>query len=124
YDRPQAGRYREFNQFGFEIFGEDEPVIDAQLIALIWTIHQKLKLKNISLQINSLGCPTCRERYKEDLVDYYIMQRERLCPDCKRRLKKNPLRLLDCKNESCLELMAGAPQIIDHLCESCNKHFQ
>ncbi len=124
YDRPQAGRYREFNQFGLEIFGATEPVIDAQLIALVWNMHQKLKLKDISLQINSLGCPTCRERYKKELVDYYIMERDQLCSDCRRRLKKNPLRLLDCKNENCLALGANAPQIIDHLCESCNQHFQ
>ncbi len=124
YDRPQQGRYRQFNQFGFEIFGETEPVIDAQLVTLVWNVYQKLKLKDISLQINSLGCPTCRERYKRELVDYYIMERDQLCPDCKRRLKKNPLRILDCKNENCLALSANAPQIIDRLCENCNQHFQ
>jgi len=124
YDRPQAGRYREFYQFGFEIFGEKQPIIDAQLITLVWNIHKKLKLKNISLQINSIGCPECRENYKKELVDYYILQKEKLCPDCKRRLRRNPLRLLDCKNEECLELGIGAPQIIDYLCDDCNSHFQ
>jgi histidyl-tRNA synthetase len=124
YDRPQAGRFREFYQFGMEIFGEGEPIIDAQLITLVWDIYQKLKLKNISLQINSIGCPTCRENYKKELVDYYIMLRGKLCDDCKRRLKKNPLRLLDCKNETCLELGTNAPQIVDYLCNDCHNHFQ
>ncbi len=124
YERPQAGRYRQSHQFGFEIFGDKHAIMDAQIITLLWSIHQKLKLKNISLQINSIGCRECREEFKKELVDYYIMQKDKLCSNCKRRIKKNPLRLLDCKEEECVELSHGAPQIIDHLCGDCNQHFQ
>jgi len=124
YDKPQQGRFREFHQFGAEVFGEEGSAIDAQIIYLAWKIFQKLGLKDVSIQINSIGCPTCRNKYKKLLTDYYDMKINKLCVDCKRRLEKNPMRLLDCKEEKCLQVAAGAPQIIDNLCDDCNTHFK
>jgi histidyl-tRNA synthetase len=124
YDKPQQGRYRQFHQFGAEILGEDSPAIDAHIIYLAWKIFQKIGIRNISIQINSIGCATCRTKYKKLLTDYYDMKINKLCPDCKRRLEKNPMRLLDCKEEKCMQVAAGAPQIIDNLCGDCNQHFK
>ncbi|MDD3190106.1 MAG: histidine--tRNA ligase [Candidatus Pacebacteria bacterium] len=124
YDKPQQGRFREFHQFGAEVFGEEGSAIDAQIIYLAWKIFQKLGLRDVSIQINSIGCPTCRNKYKKLLTDYYDMKINKLCVDCKRRLEKNPMRLLDCKEEKCLQVAAGAPQIIDNLCDDCNTHFK
>ena len=124
YDKPQQGRYREFHQFGAEVLGEDSPAIDAHVIYLAWKIFQKIGIKNVSIQINSIGCATCRAKYKKLLTDYYDMKINKLCPDCKRRLEKNPMRLLDCKDEKCMQVAAGAPQIIDNLCPECNTHFK
>lgn len=124
YDRPQTGRYREFHQFGFEIFGDHCPAVDSQIIYLAWKIFQKIGLKNITIQINSIGCEECRENYQNVLIDYYEMKINKLCMDCKRRLLKNPLRLLDCKEEKCMQVASTAPQIIDSLCKSCHDHFR
>lgn len=124
YDKPQQGRYREFHQFGAEVIGEDSPAIDAQIIYLAWKIFQKIGIKNVSIQINSIGCTTCRNKYKKLLTDYYDMKINKLCTDCKRRLEKNPMRLLDCKEDKCMQVGAGAPQIIDNLCPQCNDHFK
>lgn len=124
YDKPQQGRYREFHQFGAEVIGEDSPAIDAHVIYLAWKIFQKIGIKDISIQINSIGCATCRAKYKKLLTDYYDMKINKLCTDCKRRLEKNPMRLLDCKEEKCMQVAAGAPQIIDNLCPECNGHFK
>ncbi|MFA7171482.1 MAG: histidine--tRNA ligase [Candidatus Paceibacterota bacterium] len=124
YDKPQQGRYREFHQFGAEVIGEDSPAIDAHVIYLAWKIFQKIGIKDISIQINSIGCATCRAKYKKLLTDYYDMKINKLCIDCKRRLEKNPMRLLDCKEEKCMQVAAGAPQIIDNLCPECNGHFK
>ncbi len=124
YDKPQQGRYRQFTQFGAEILGEESPAVDAQIIYLAWKIFQKIGLKNVSVQINSIGCATCRAKYKKLLTDYYDMKLNKLCPDCKRRLEKNPMRLLDCKEEKCMQVAAGAPQIIDNLCNDCHDHFK
>ncbi|MDD3006511.1 MAG: histidine--tRNA ligase [Candidatus Pacebacteria bacterium] len=124
YDKPQQGRYREFHHFGAEVIGEDSPAIDAHVIYLAWKIFQKIGIKDISIQINSIGCATCRAKYKKLLTDYYDMKINKLCTDCKRRLEKNPMRLLDCKEEKCMQVAAGAPQIIDNLCPECNGHFK
>ena len=124
YERPQAGRYRQHHQFGFEIFGDECPAIDAQIIYLAWKIFQKIGIKNTTVQINSIGCAECRPAYKKLLTDYYEMKINKLCLDCKRRLDSNPLRLLDCKEEKCMQVASAAPQIIDHLCEECHDHFK
>ena len=122
YDRPQSGRYRQFNQFGFEALGDMHPVLDAQIVLMTYNFLQELGLK-VNIQINSIGCPLCRKEYKVQLVNYYKTQRADLCPDCKLRLTKNPLRLLDCKEEKCQAINEDAPQIVDWLCEECKNHF-
>jgi len=124
YEQPQMGRYREHHQFGIEVFGDKNPVIDAQVIYLAWKIFQKIGVKNISIQINSIGCEECRNNYKKLLVDYYEMKVSKLCADCKKRLVKNPMRLLDCKEDKCMQVSSSAPQIIDHLCGDCHDHFK
>jgi histidyl-tRNA synthetase len=124
YDRPQAGRAREHNQIDAEIIDEKDPVIDAQLIHMAWKIYQHLGLKNVSIKINSLGDRTCRPEYKDMLLEYYGSKKAKLCPDCRRRLKANPLRLLDCKEEKCQRVAHNAPQILDHLCDECHTHFK
>ncbi|MBW6440525.1 histidine--tRNA ligase [Patescibacteria group bacterium] len=124
YEKPQAGRYRQFYQFGFEIIGDNCPAIDAQVIYLAWKILQKSEINDTIIQLNSIGCSECRLAYKKMLVDYYEMKINKLCHDCKRRLDENPLRLLDCKEEKCTQVSFSAPQIIDHLCEPCHDHFK
>ena len=123
YERPQAGRYRQHWQFGFEALGSPDPAIDAEVIDLACSFYQSLGLKDLRLKLNSIGCPNCRAKYLESLRDFYSERRELLCPDCKRRLERNPLRLLDCKEESCLELGKQAPKIGDYLCQECRAHF-
>ncbi len=122
YDRPQAGRYRQFYQFGFEVVGEQNPVIDAQVMMLAFNFYAEINLP-VTLQVNSVGCGECHDEYRKVLVDYYRSRKNSLCEDCKRRLQKNPLRLLDCKQEDCQVLAQDAPQTVDHLCEECNEHF-
>ncbi|MFZ2970534.1 MAG: histidine--tRNA ligase [Minisyncoccia bacterium] len=124
YEKPQAGRYREFHQFGIETFGDRCPAVDAQIIYLAWKIFQRAGIKNIAIQINSIGCKECRTGYKNILTDYYEMKINKLCSDCRRRLVKNPLRLLDCKEEKCIQAAALAPQIVDCLCTDCHDHFK
>ncbi|MBI2587829.1 histidine--tRNA ligase [Candidatus Azambacteria bacterium] len=123
YEQPQAGRYRQFHQFGVEIIGEQDSASDAQTMQLFWVIFQELGIKKIHFEVNSLGCPQCRPKYRTELKEYYRPKTAKLCPDCRRRLKENPLRLLDCKNERCQELKANAPHLIDHLCQECHNHF-
>lgn len=122
YDKPQAGRYRQFWQFGFEILGEQDPVVDAQLIIISHRILKELGL-DIEVHINSVGDDKCRPGYLKVLKKYYQDKQKDLCPDCKVRLQKNPLRLLDCKNKKCQSLVADAPQLVDNLCETCKNHF-
>ena len=124
YDRPQAGRLRQFNQIGFEIIGSQDPVLDAQVIQVSWKIFQKLNIKNLSIQINSIGCAECRSDYIKQLNDYYKNKTRQLCAECKKRLKKNPLRLLDCKKTACIRLTSEAPQSVDNLCAVCHDHFK
>ena len=123
YEAPQSGRYREFNQFGVEIFGADSPVSDAEVICMVDDIFKFIKLQNVRLEINSIGCPKCRAEYQKALREYYKQYEEQLCNVCKERLEKNPMRLLDCKSEICHSFAEKAPIILDYLCEDCNKHF-
>lgn len=124
YEAPQSGRLREFNQFGVEVLGANKPVSDAEVIGLVDDILKRLGIKNISLEINSIGCPTCRAKYQEALKDYYSQYKEQLCGTCLDRLDRNPMRLLDCKSEICSGFAKGAPVILDYLCDDCNDHFE
>jgi len=124
YEHPQAGRHRQFWQFGFEVLGEKNPVIDTQVILIFYNILKELKFKNLILELNSIGDFQCRPYYKKILVNYFRSREASLCPDCRRRLRENPLRILDCKEEKCQPIKAQAPQLIDHLCEECHLHFK
>ena len=124
YDRPQAGRYREHNQIGAEVLGESDAHVDVELVALIWDLLAGLGLRNLELNVNSIGDRQCRPGYLRELVNYYRPRAEELCDDCKVRLERNPMRLLDCKKEHCHEIAEGAPRTIDHLCEECAGHFE
>lgn len=123
HENPQAGRYRELHQFGLEVLGgESDPVYDAQVIIATLRFFEELKLKNLTVQINSIGCRVCRPNYIRRLVDYY--KNKKVCKDCEQRLKTNPMRLLDCKNEICQPIKAGAPSILNSLCVNCRSHFK
>ncbi len=124
YERPQSGRYRQFWQFGFEIFGESNAVIDAQVIQITYNVLKELKLKNLVIEVNSIGDSNCRPYYKKLLSNYLKSRESSLCPDCKKRIKENVLRVLDCKQEKCQPIKAEAPQILDHLCDQCHTHFK
>ncbi len=123
YERPQAGRYREHHQFGVEALGDADPALDAEVIGIAWQLYVNLGLKRLALSLNSIGCSDCRPRYLESLKTYYTQHKDSLCPDCKRRLAKNTLRLLDCKNPACLAPTEQAPRSIDYLCPECADHF-
>lgn len=124
YERPQEGRYRELFQFGCEALGESDPIIDVQIIQMGWRIIHQLGIRNVSVSINSIGCPACRKSYRNLLVSYFESKKQKLCIDCRRRLEKNPLRILDCKEDKCVQVKMNAPQSIDHLCEECRVHFK
>jgi histidyl-tRNA synthetase len=123
YERPQAGRYRQHYQFGYEAIGDDDPALDAEVIDMAWQFFLSLGLQNLSLQLNSIGCKQCRPQYLAQLKDYYVNYTHKLCPDCKTRLTRNPLRLLDCKKPSCQQIANSAPRSIDYLCPPCDEHF-
>ena len=124
HENPQAGRYRQFHQFGFEVLGEKSPIIDAQIIQIFYRILKKLKFNDLIIEINSIGDSQCFPSYKKLLLSYLKRYQSALCLDCKRRLKESPLRVLDCKHLECQKIAKQAPQIIDHLCEECNEHFK
>ena len=123
YERPQAGRLREFHQFGVEIFGAEGADTDAEVIALADSLLKNLGLR-VKLHINSIGCPACRAAYNKALREYFSPHLEALCYDCKTRFEKNPLRLLDCKEEGCRKINAAAPTILEYLCPDCAAHFE
>jgi histidyl-tRNA synthetase len=123
YDRPQAGRYREHHQFGIEAIGDDDPAIDAEIIEMLWRLYEELGLTGLTLHLNSIGDPVCRPAYLDALRTYYADKLDRVCPDCRARYERNPLRLLDCKEERCQPIIAGAPAFTDHLCDACAEHF-
>ncbi|MCG8617462.1 MAG: histidine--tRNA ligase [Desulfobacterales bacterium] len=123
-ERPQKGRYRQFYQIDAEVFGVESAYIDSELIFLLNELFKRLGLTGLSAHINSLGCPECRPAYQQALLDFLGERKETLCTDCKRRIEKNPLRVLDCKVETCREALKGAPTTVDHLCEGCDDHFK
>jgi len=123
YEKPQAGRMREFHQFGIESYGSDSPALDAEIIAVASTIFKNLGLKNITLNINSIGCPKCRNTYNDALKAYFKEHLDALCPTCHERLDKNPMRIIDCKCPECKVVAAGAPSILDSICNECSEHF-
>ncbi|MEW9667254.1 histidine--tRNA ligase [Ammoniphilus sp. 3BR4] len=124
YERPQAGRMRQFTQFGVEAIGAHDPSIDAETIALAMRLYEELGIKGLKLELNSVGCTTCRPVHREHLIAHLAERRDELCGDCQSRLERNPLRILDCKNEKCKELTKEAPNITEHLCEECSPHFE
>jgi len=123
YERPQTGRYRQHHQFGLEALGEADPALDAEVIELAQRIFVSLGLSGFSIQLNSIGCRLCQPKYIEVLKHHYSGYEEQLCPDCKVRLSKSPLRLLDCKNAACQEIVKTAPQMTNYLCDECQAHF-
>lgn len=124
HERPQAGRLREFHQFGLEMAGSASPAADAEVISLAKTLLDRLELKNIRLFINSIGCPKCRAEYHKALRTYFEARKDELCETCQDRLVKNPMRILDCKSPICQEIGKDAPIILDYLCEECSSHFE
>lgn len=124
YDRPQAGRYREFHQFNVEAIGELDPMLDAEMVRLLWRFLTTLGLGGLSLQLNSIGCPRCRPGHLAALVRHYEQHLEEVCPDCQRRVRTNPMRVLDCKNAQCQPIIETAPKTVDFLCEECAGHFR
>lgn len=123
YEKPQAGRLREFHQFGVECFGAESPLADAEVIALAQQVFYELGVEGLTLEINSIGCPECRKAYHKALKEYFTAHLDALCDTCKGRLEKNPMRILDCKSPVCSEIAKDAPVILDYLCDDCRRHF-
>lgn len=123
YERPQAGRFRQHNQFGIEAIGDEDPLVDAEVIQLGWDMTMQLGLRNLKIVINSIGDNECRPAYLDALKAYYAERISKLCKDCHSRFERNPLRLLDCKEESCLPFIDGAPESVKYLCENCKDHW-
>ncbi len=123
-ERPQKGRYRQFNQIDVEVLGPDDPHTDAELILMLTYFLRRLGLKNLNIEINSLGCPQCRPAFRDAIVAFLRGSEERLCADCRRRIGTNPLRVFDCKVEQCGELVSLAPNMADFLCLACREHFE
>lgn len=123
YEKPQAGRLREFHQFGIECFGTASPLADAEMISLASRIFDELGIQELSLEINSIGCPTCRAEYHKALKEYFSSRKDELCPTCQDRLERNPMRILDCKSPVCSEIAKDAPVVTDYLCDECREHF-
>ena len=124
YEKPQAGRLREFHQFGCECFGTASPAADAELISLVNDIFAFLDVKNLKIQINSIGCPECRKNYHKALQEYFESKKDELCGTCLGRLERNPMRILDCKSPVCSEIAKDAPKVTDYLCDECDEHFK
>lgn len=124
YEKPQAGRLREFHQFGLEVYGTQSPVADAELICAAQSIFNRLQIGQLRLEINSIGCPECRANYHKALKAYFEQYKSELCDTCLSRLEKNPMRILDCKSPICSKIAEGAPKITDYLCDECEKHFE
>lgn len=124
YEKPQSGRLREFHQLGIEVFGSYDMLADAEVIALAEDFLKGLGIKSLELRINSIGCPTCRATYRQVLQNYFRPHLEELCETCKGRFDRNPMRIIDCKNESCKEIAKNAPLMLDHLCDECKNDFE
>ncbi len=124
YEKPQTGRLREFHQFGIEVFGTDSMLADAEVISLAVDFFEKLGVKDLELRINSIGCPKCREEYRIALRSFLADKYDQLCDTCKGRYERNPMRILDCKSETCQSLVAGAPRMLDYICDECRVAFE
>ncbi len=124
YERPQAGRFREFHQIGVECFGVAEPVVDAEILLLLRNLLNELGFQGLMIELNSLGCSECRPSYRESLMRFFSQGIGEFCQDCQRRFERNPLRLLDCKNPKCIEQRKDAPSILDFLCDNCERHLE
>lgn len=122
-ERPQKGRYRQFNQINVELLGADDPHYDAEVILMLSHFLKSVGVASTKLQVNSIGCAECRPPYRQSLVDFLEGRRDDLCEDCRRRMEKNPLRVFDCKHESCTAVVAEAPRILDSVCTNCRDHF-
>lgn len=124
YEKPQAGRLREFHQFGVEVFGAPSPAADAEIISLAKSVFDCLGVQNLSLELNSIGCPSCRANYHKALKEYFTARKDELCPTCQDRLDRNPMRILDCKSPVCASIAADAPVMLSYLCDECSQHFE
>jgi histidyl-tRNA synthetase len=124
YERPQKGRLRQFHQLDAEIYGDPGPGVDAELLAYLAAFLRELGLDDLSISLNSLGCPACRPAFRAQLWEFLAARAEALCPDCRQRLERSPLRVIDCKNEACREVVRAAPRTLDHLCPDCAGHFE
>ncbi|MCG2813899.1 MAG: histidine--tRNA ligase [Thermodesulfovibrionales bacterium] len=124
YERPQKGRFRQFYQIGVEAFGAAEPKLDAEIISMLKLFFERLQMKELKFEVNSIGCEKCRPDYKKAFLDFFSAKVADLCPDCNRRYINNPLRILDCKSSTCAELRKGSPKITDYLCKECKSHFE
>jgi histidyl-tRNA synthetase len=124
YERPQAGRFRQHYQFGYEAIGDGDPALDGEVIDMAWRFFADMKLQKLTLQLNSIGCKKCRPSYIDELKSYYVDHALELCPECQTRLKRNPLRLLDCKQAACQKVASAAPKSVDYLCDECAEHFE
>ena len=120
----QKGRFREHHQFGVEVFGSKEASMDAEVISLVMRVYKELGIEGVQLKINNMGCPNCRKKYNEALKEFLKDKYEELCETCKSRFEKNPMRILDCKDKSCKEIVKNAPIISDYICEECYTHFE
>jgi histidyl-tRNA synthetase len=123
HERPQKGRFREFHQVDVEVFGVSEPLIDAELLWMISLILHELNIHDYHMEVNSVGCKTCRETFRDMLVSYFEEKKDGLCEDCTRRLQRNPLRIFDCKNSQCIEISRNSPLLYNYLCNGCKEHF-
>ncbi|MFY9174577.1 MAG: histidine--tRNA ligase [Peptococcia bacterium] len=123
HDRPQAGRYRQFHQYGIEALGSDDPALDAEVIAMAMDIYRRLGLKDLTVELNSVGCPNCRLQHRQKLQEFLAPKKEQLCKTCQGRYERNPMRILDCKDSNCQKLTEGAPTIDQMLCPECQSHF-
>ncbi len=124
YEKMQKGRYREFNQFGVELFGAADPSADAEVISLLSLYFESLGIKNLSLNLNSIGCPTCRKAYNELLKEYLRDKIDHMCETCQDRYNRNPMRIIDCKEDKCRNYVQEAPRLLDHICDECRSHFE
>ncbi len=123
-ERPQKGRLRQFHQIGIECFGSTSPLLDAHVIYILDNLIKNFKIKEALIEINSIGCKNCRPGFKEELKKYLFKFKKDLCNDCQNRMEKNPLRVLDCKNDTCKEVVKNSPKILDFLCDECKTHFE
>jgi len=123
YENTQAGRFRQFHQFGAEVLGGEDPIVDAEVIHLIWEFYRRIGLRGLEVHINSVGCPVCRANHRDKLQDFLRDRKSDLCTDCQTRFEKNPMRILDCKKRECQKLTTGVPTTLDTLCDECEKHF-